>query len=193
MGKRQPLGIVCLGASAGGLASMKTILEALPADFPWPILVLQHFPADVRSFLPEILARNSALAVREAVEGERLAPGVALTCPSGVYMGVAPGLRLAFRPRKRGLPDGIDHLFSTASVAAGQSMVAVVLSGLGSDGAAGTGIVKKNGGTVIVESPETAEWAGMPNAAIGAGRVDAVLPSHAIAPRLMLLKDRPRP
>lgn len=180
-------GVVCLGASAGGLVSLKVILNALPADFPWPVLILQHFPADVQSRLPEILGRTSALTVREAAEGESLEPGVALTSPSGAEMGVTPDARTVFRPRKRGPPNSVDHLFATASLAAGPAMVAVVLSGVGSDGTAGSRVVKKNGGTVIVEHPETAEWPGMPAAAIRAGVVDKVLSSQDIAPALVRL------
>jgi chemotaxis response regulator CheB len=185
-------GLVCIGSSAGGIASLKAIVGGLPPGFRWPILVTQHFPADVPSHLPEILARSSALAVREAREGERLAPGVVLTCPSGTKMGVAPEGRVSFRPRKRGPQDGVDHLFTTASAAAGSALVAVVLSGAGWDGAAGALIVKRNGGTVIAESTQTAEWGGMPAAAISSGAVDAVLPSHAIAAALVrLAAERP--
>jgi two-component system chemotaxis response regulator CheB len=181
------VGVVCIGSSAGGLASLKAIVRALPAGFRWPILVTQHFPADVTSHLPEILARESALAVREALQGERLAPGVLLTCPSSAVMGVSTDGAIMLRPRKGGLPDSVDHLFTTAAGLTGAKVVAVVLSGAGWDGAAGATIVKKNGGTVIAESPETAEWGGMPAAAISAGAVEQVLPNHAIAAALTVL------
>lgn len=180
-------GIVCIGSSAGGLASLKRIVRALPADFPWPVLVKHHFPADVESHLPEILGREGPLAVREAVEGERLAPGVVLVSPSHSNLAVGPDRRVTLQPRKRGPPDGVDHLFTTASAVAGPAVVAVVLSGAGWDGATGTKIVKKNGGKVIAESPETAEWGGMPAAAISAGPVDEILPIHGIGPALVRL------
>lgn len=181
---RSAPGIVCFGSSAGGLLSLKSVFEGLPAHFPGAILVTQHFPADTRSHLPEILSRGSAVPIREAAEGDTLEAGVALTCPSGVEMGVTADRTVAFRPRMHGPPESVDHLFITASLAAGPSVVAVVLSGMGSDGAAGTLMVKKNGGTVLVERPETAEWGGMPSAAIRAGPVDGVLASHDMAPVL---------
>lgn len=184
-------GIVCFGSSAGGLRSLRSVFDELPPDFPWAILITQHFPADVRSHLPEILSRESALEIREAVEGDTLGAGVALTCPSSAEMGVTADRTVAFRPRKPGPPESIDHLFMTASVAAGPSTVAVVLSGLGWDGAAGTLMVKKNGGTVLVERPDTAEWGSMPAAAIRAGPVDGVLTSPDIAPVLTGLVRAP--
>ncbi|HET6398473.1 MAG TPA: chemotaxis protein CheB [Candidatus Thermoplasmatota archaeon] len=165
-------------------------MAGLPAGFPWPILITHHFPRDVRSHLPEILARVTPLRVREAVDCERLLPGVVLTSPSGAVLGVTPEGRVAFSPRKRGPPDTVDHLFIAASKAAGRSVVAVVLSGWGWDGAAGTVVVKKNGGTVIAESPETAEWGGMPAAAVAADCVDEILPAPAIAAALVRIATR---
>ncbi|MBW3582572.1 MAG: chemotaxis protein CheB [Euryarchaeota archaeon] len=189
---RPHVGVVCFGSSAGGLRSLQAVFSGLSSDFSWAILITQHFPSDVRSYLAEILTRGSALSVREAVEGDILDAGVALTCPSDVEMGVAADRTIAFRPRVPGPPESVDFLFKTAAVAAGPSVVAVVLSGMGSDGAAGTVIVKKNGGVVLVERPQTAEWGGMPTAAIRAGPVDGVLESPDIAPVLTGLVRAPR-
>lgn len=177
-------GIVCIGSSAGGLRSLMAIARSLPPTFPCPVLVTQHFPADATSHLPEILARASSLAARQASEEDLLAPHTILTCPSGMKMGVAGDDRIALRPRERGRPDTIDHLFTTAASAGGALVTAVVLSGLGTDGAAGTLVVKEQGGTVLVEDPSTAEWPDMPAATIRAGAVDMILASHDIGPAL---------
>lgn len=183
-------GIVCIGFSAGGLRSLQVVMRDLDEEFPWPVLITQHFPADIRSHLPEILGNATSLPVREAVEGQALEPGVGFTCPSGAAMGVAPDETITLQPRKRGPPSTVDHLFATAAAAAGPGVVAVVLSGFGSDGAAGCCAVKERGGTFIAESSATAEWTGMPSATIGVGPVDAVLPSHEIGRELVRRASR---
>lgn len=184
-----PRGIVCLGASAGGLRSLEAIMRALPPDFPWPVLVTQHFSPEHASHLAEILGRDTSLPVREATDGEPLVPGVVFTSPSEREMGVTPDGKITLRPPVAGRPQRIDHLFATASISAGAMAIAVVLSGTGSDGAAGTLIVKLNGGTVIAESADSAEHSGMPAAAIRAGTVDAVLPRAEIGSLITQLAE----
>ena len=178
------VGVVCLGASAGGLRSLEAILSRVPATFPWPILVSQHLQRDHASLMPEILSRVTPLTVREATDGESPVPGVVYTCPSSAELGLSPEGRLTLRAPVAGRPRRIDHLFSTASFARPGLVIAVVLSGTGSDGAAGALVVKLNGGTVIAESDESAQQPAMPRAAVKAGTVDATRPAAAIAPLL---------
>lgn len=174
-------GLICLGASAGGLRSLESLVSGLPADLPWPVLIAQHLQADRVSQMPEILARVATMAVREAVEGETPTAGTIYTCPSSQEMGLTIEGRVTLRPLAPGRPQRIDHLFATASYARPDRTIAVVLSGTGSDGAVGSLVVKLNGGTVIAESDESAQHTAMPAAAQRAGSVDVTLPAGAIA------------
>ena len=183
-GAKEAAGIVCVGASAGGLRSLEALLGRLPEDFPWPILVSQHLQAEHVSLMPQILARATKLKVQEAAEGDVPAGGTIYTCPSSAEMGLTPEGRIALRPPVAGRPQRIDHLLATAAFARPGMMVAVILSGTGNDGAAGSLVVKLNGGSVIAESDESALQTAMPKAAIKAGTVDAVLSAAAIAPAL---------
>lgn len=179
-----PSGVVCLGASAGGLRSLVALLRRMPADFPWPILVAQHLQPDRVSQMPEILARATDLAVREATHGETPQAGTVYTCPSSREMGLSMAGQIILREVSPGAPQRIDHLFATSSYSKPGRTVAVVLSGTGSDGAAGSLVVKLNEGMVIAESAESAEQAEMPEAAHAAGSVDARLGAEAMAPVL---------
>lgn len=182
-------GVVCLGASAGGLRSLEAILSRIPASFPWPILVSQHMQREHASLMPEILSRATKLIVREASADEAPLPGYVYTCPSDFELGLSPEGRLTLRPPVEGRPQRIDHLFATASVARPGLVVAVVLSGTGNDGATGSLVVKLNGGTVIAESDETAQQSAMPRAAVKSGSVDATRSADAIPPLLVQLAE----
>lgn len=182
-------GIICLGASAGGLRSLETIVSRLPADTPWPVLISQHLQADRVSQLPEILARSARMPVREALAGEVPVGGTIYTCPSSHELGLGLDGRLTLRFPVPGKPQRIDHLFATASYARPGRTIAVVLSGTGNDGAVGSLVVKLNGGSVLAESDETAEHTGMPAAAQRAGTVDATLPADKIPAVLLALSQ----
>lgn len=186
-GAKEAAGIVCIGASAGGLRSLEALLGKLPEAFPWPILVSQHLQPEHVSLLPQILARATKLRVREAAEGDAPAGGNIYTCPSSAEMGLTPEGRITLRPPVAGRPQRIDHLLATAAFARPGMMVAVILSGTGNDGAAGSLVVKLNGGAVVAESHESAQQTAMPKAAIKAGTVDAILSAEAIAPALVSL------
>lgn len=176
-------GVICLGASAGGLPSLQAILAALPADLPWPVLVTQHLQADRVSELPGILARSANAAVREATDGESPIPGTIYTSPPSRQMGLTLDGRIALTPLPAGTPPrSIDHLFATASYAHPARTIAVVLSGTGNDGAVGALVVKLNAGTVLAE--DNAEHGSMPEAARRAGAVDASLPAATMGPIL---------
>ena len=183
------VGVLCLGASAGGLRSLEAVLSRLPTSFPWPVLVSQHLQPQHASLMPEILSRATDLIVREAVDGESALPGIVYTCPSSAELGFSPEGRLSLRAPLGGRPQRIDHLFSTAAFARPGLVVAVILSGTGTDGTAGSLVVKLNGGTVIAESEQSAQQSAMPRSAIKAGTVDATRTADAIAPLVVDLAE----
>ncbi|HEX5015879.1 MAG TPA: CheR family methyltransferase [Candidatus Limnocylindrales bacterium] len=177
--------LVVIGSSAGGIDALSTIVRTLPADMPVPVLVAQHLNPNRPSHLPEILQRVTKLTV-EAVEGSepvRLDPATVYVLPAGSGAEITDhAIRLVDR-ETRGPNPSVDHLFSSAAQAFGEGLIAVILTGTGSDGAVGARDVKLVGGTVIVQNPETASYPGMPNA-LAPTSIDIVAELEAIGPLL---------
>jgi two-component system, chemotaxis family, protein-glutamate methylesterase/glutaminase len=181
--------IVALAASAGGLKALSEVLAALPASFPAALVVVQHVDPRHRSLMAEILARRSHIAVREAAEGERVAPGTAFIAPSNRHLLVNPdgSLHLTQTELVHFVRPSADLLFESVAASYRERAVAVVLSGSGMDGAMGVKAIHKMRGTVIVQDQRTSEFHGMPDAALQTGVVDFVLPLEEIAPALQKL------
>lgn len=181
--------IIALAASAGGLRALGHILKELPADFPAALVVVQHLDPRHRSLMADILRRRTALKVKEAEEGDVLRPGTVYTAPPNKHLLVHSDGTLALTQTElvHFVRPSADLLFESAAASYKDRVVAVVVSGSGRDGAMGVRAVKKMGGTVIVEAQSTAEFFGMPGAAIETGCVDFVLPLEEIAPALVKL------
>lgn len=181
--------VVALAASAGGLQALSAVLTALPADFPLPILIVQHLDPRHRSLVGEILARRTPLSVRLAADGDRLLPGEVLIAPPDRHLLVNPDGTVALSRAElvHFVRPSADLLFESAAGSYGPQVIAVVLSGTGSDGAAGVRAVKESGGTVIVQDERSAEFSGMPHAAMQTGPIDFVLPLEDIGPALVTL------
>ncbi|HEX2189238.1 MAG TPA: chemotaxis protein CheB [Longimicrobiaceae bacterium] len=184
-----PRSLVVVGSSAGGLAALSTLLAPLPADFPAPILVVQHLSPDRPSLLAEILGARTKLRVVQAAGGERLAAGTVFLAPPDHHLVVHPGgtVALSGSPRVRFSRPSADVLFDSAAAAFGGRVVAVVLTGRDSDGSLGAVAVRAAGGRVIAQEPGTAEEASMPEKAIESGAVDFVLPLEEIPAALTTL------
>ena len=180
---------VGVASSAGGVDSLLVLTGGLPAQFRGAVLIAQHLGPSPESHLAAVLARGCALPVRAAVDGETIAPGEVIVCPPGAHLAVGRGRRL--RLTREGplhfVRPSADHLFESLAHTCGQRTIAVVLSGSGTDGAAGARAVKSAGGTVIVEDRTTAKFFGMPDAAIRTGVADMVLPIHEISGALVAL------
>jgi two-component system chemotaxis response regulator CheB len=174
---------VVIGASAGGLEALTTLLSALPAGFPAAIVIVQHRTPDKPSLLEPILARRTRLTVTTAREKEVLAPGVVYVAAPDQHLTVGADRRLAYHDgtRIRGVRSSANPLFESAAEAFGSRLIAVVLSGSGMDATNGVQHVKARGGTVIVQDRATAGHFGMPGSAILTGAVDHVLPIGEIA------------
>ena len=184
------LPVVALVASAGGLDALSEVLGALPASLNAAVLVLQHLQPGRPSLLPHILGQRTPLRVREAVDGTELEAGTVYVAPSGRHLRIIAGRTLSLTdtaPVRFSRPSADVLLGSLAD--AGVPMVAVVLTGMGSDGAAGSLRVHRRGGTVLAQNRATSLHFGMPGAAVDAGGVDQALPLDAIAPRLVELID----
>lgn len=181
--------IVALAASAGGLKALTDVLATLPVDFPAPIVVVQHLDPRHRSLMAEILGKRTVIPVKEAREGDCIAPGQVYVAPPNRHLLVnADGsLSLTQTELVHFVRPSADLLFESTAAAYRDRAIAVVLSGSGKDGAMGVRAIKKMGGTVIVQDEKSSEFFGMPEAALQTGAVDFVLPLHEIGPALQTL------
>lgn len=181
--------VVAIAASAGGLKAIIELLSGLPANFPASIVVVQHLGPQHRSLMAEILSRRTTLKVKDADDGERMAKSMVYIARPDMHLLVNPDgtLSLTSSELVHFVRPSADLLFESAAVSYKDRAIAVVLSGTGSDGAMGVQVIKRMGGTVIVQDEKTAEYSGMPSAAIKAVSVDFVLPLDEIVPALIAL------
>jgi two-component system, chemotaxis family, CheB/CheR fusion protein len=163
MDKRTPSNqLVVVGSSAGGVEALSTLMTTIPADFPAPIVIAQHLDPLRPSHLAEILGSRGRLPVRTILERDALQSGHVYVVPADRHVEIADG-HLTLRSNHVGRPKpSVDLLFRTAAQAYGDGVIAVILTGSGSDGAAGALEVKKAGGAVIVQNPATAAFPSMP-------------------------------
>jgi two-component system chemotaxis response regulator CheB len=176
---RKPAGVV-IGASTGGPSALQSVISALPKDLASPILVSQHMPAGFTRAFAERLDRNAGLKVKEAEEGETLEPATVFIAPGGMNLEIkSSGDRLLATLRPRADTDkyvpSVNALFHSAARAFADRCLAVVLTGMGNDGADGVRSIKDAGGQIIAESEKTSIVFGMPREAINTRRVDEVL------------------
>jgi two-component system chemotaxis response regulator CheB len=181
--------IIVMGASAGGIETMRTVLETLPWDLPASVFVVLHTTEDSPGVLPEILNRRSGLPAMYAVHNAPILPGRVYIAPAGQrHLLLDRGsVRLQPGPRENRTRPSIDALFRSASYAYGNQVVGVVLTGNLDDGSAGLADIKTRGGLAVVQDPEEAIAPSMPASAIESTDVDFVLPAAAIGPKLVEL------
>jgi two-component system chemotaxis response regulator CheB len=181
--------VIALAASAGGLAALSLVLGQLPAGFPPAIVVVQHLDPRHRSLMAEILDRRTPLRVRQAEEGDSLVSSTVFIAPPDRHLLVNPdgSLSLSQSELVHFVRPSADLLFESLAASYRERAIAVVLTGTGSDGEMGVQAIKKMGGTVIAQDQGTAEFFGMPGAAIHTGSVDFILPLAEIASALITL------
>ena len=182
---------IAIGGSAGALEALAKLLEAVPADFRPSILVVVHLPPDKPSLLANLLAQRCKLPVREALDKERIEPGVAYVAPPDYHLLVEAGGDLALsrdEPVAFSRPS-IDVMFESAAEAYGARLLGIVLSGANADGAAGLEAIRKAGGRAWVQDPGDALSPTMPAAAIGRAGADLVLAMDDMAQRFAHLRS----
>jgi len=181
--------VVALAASAGGLTALSSVLADLPAGFPAGILVVQHLDPRHRSLMADILNRRTRLEVKQAEDGDHLAPGRVYIAPPNrhLLLNGDGSLSLTQTELVHFVRPSADLLFESVAAGYKDRAIAVVLSGSGGDGSMGVKAIKKMGGTVLAQDKMTSEFFGMPGAAIDSGNVDFVLPLEEIAPALVTL------
>jgi two-component system chemotaxis response regulator CheB len=181
-----PIDVVCIGVSTGGPNALAALMPQLPADFPVPIVVVQHMPPLFTKFLADRLNTQSRIRVEEASPGAKLEPGVAWLAPGDWHMalersGQAILIRTHQGPPENSCRPAADVLFRSAVAAYGGRVLAVVLTGMGQDGLRGCELVKEAGGQIIVQDEATSVVWGMPGYVAQAGLADQVLPLDQIA------------
>ncbi len=188
---RRRYDVVGIAASAGGVTAIGDLLATLPAEFPVPVVVVQHLDPNHRSMLAEIMDRRSRLHAVHAVDGVRVGPGTVYLAPPAHHLrvGIDGVLRTSTEDPVRFVRPAADLLFESLARAYGDRCIAVVLTGSGSDGAKGVVDVKNAGGLVVVQDPADSQFASMPRAAVDTGVADAVLPLADIGPRLVELLE----
>jgi two-component system chemotaxis response regulator CheB len=181
--------VVAVAASTGGPAALQRLLRGLPADFPSPILVVQHIAGGFTNSLVGWLNAGSSLHVKIAEHGEATIPGTVYVAPDDRHLGISDRseILLSNAPRIRGFRPSASFLFDSVATAFGAATVSVVLTGMGDDGVAGLETVRSVGGFTIAQDEASSVVFGMPGSAITAGLADVVSPVSDIGARLVQL------
>ncbi len=175
--------IIMIGSSTGGPGALNEIIPALPASLPSPVLIVQHMPAGFTRSLSERLNSISPLKVKEAEPGDQLLVGQVLIAPGGFHLIIDENERVALnqKPTVHGVRPAVDVTLNSLNQRFGKNIVAVILTGMGSDGTLGASILHSAGGYVIAEHESTCVVWGMPRSVAEAGAANAILPRNQIA------------
>ncbi len=185
--------LVLVGASTGGPGLIETILTSLPADYPYPVCVVQHMPENFTGVFAKRLNKNSVIEVKEAKAGDIIKPGMAIIAKGGWHLHFAKKLtgelfvKLVPNTMQHFFCPSVDEMFfSAAKVFNPKSILAVELTGIGDDGADGMVELRERGAYTIGESPETAVVYGMPKMAYERGGVEKQLPFPKIVDEILI-------
>jgi len=187
------LGVLAIGASTGGPVALQRVLTALPANFPLPVVLIQHMPANFTTAFAERVNGLCKLSVREAADGDALEPGLALLAPGGRHLSIIRrGGKLVVKllePQSgQFYKPSVDIAFaSLAEVCPGRTL-GIVLTGMGSDGCEGARKLKQGRSTVWAQDESSCVIYGMPRAVVQAGIADRVLPLDDIGPAINRLR-----
>ncbi|WLR52356.1 chemotaxis response regulator protein-glutamate methylesterase [Bacillus tianshenii] len=173
--------IVCIGTSTGGPRALQAVLTKLPSDFDAPILIVQHMPAGFTKSLADRLNTLCAISVKEAEDGDVIQRGTAYIAPGGFHIttklvGTSVGIQLSSDPPRSGHRPSVDMMFESVSMLKNYQKVAVIMTGMGADGAKGLNVLKSSGSTIAIAEAEASSVVfGMPKAAIATNLVDEVV------------------
>jgi two-component system chemotaxis response regulator CheB len=177
--------VVAVGASTGGPNALATLMEAIPADFPVPILIVQHMPANFTRFLADRLDGKCKIRVAEPDNGTRLEPGHVWIAPGNLHMevsrvGDAVVVQTRGGPLVNSCRPAVDVLFKSVAACYGPRALAVILTGMGQDGLRGCEMIRAAGGQIVAQDQATSVVWGMPGYVAESNLADGVLPIDQI-------------
>lgn len=181
--------LVAIGTSTGGPVALQQVLTKLPADFPMPLLLVQHMPASFTPSFAQRLNQLCAITVKEAADGEALQPGTALLAPGGRQMiveqrGGVMMVRIQDSEPGQTYKPSVDTTFSSLARAMPGQVLGIILTGMGADGREGSRLLKQGGATIWAQDEQSCVIYGMPMAVVEAGLADQVLPLSEIGVNL---------
>lgn len=181
---------VAIGSSTGGPEALARVLPVLTKKVSVPIFVVQHMPPGMTTYFAQSLSKKCDSPVVEAIDGDIVRPGTVYIAPGGRHMVVRYHdgrilIGLNDQPPENGCRPSVDVFFRSVATAYPKSVLAVILTGMGSDGAKGLGPLKRNGAHVIAQDEATSVVWGMPGAAVATNQVDEVLPLDRIGPAIV--------
>lgn len=184
--------LLAIGVSTGGPTALLEILSKLPADFPLSIIIVQHMMGGFTQGLAEWLDKSCKIMVKEAQDGDKLKPGLALITPGDFNLTINSQQIINLHP----IPDdaiykpSIDQMMKSASEVFGPQVIGIILTGMGRDGVEGIKAIKEKGGATIAQDENTSVVFGMPKAAIETKMIDKVVPLNKIPQEIMqILKE----
>lgn len=186
--------IVAIGISTGGPNAISYFLPKIPADFPAPILIVQHMPEGFTEMFANRLNQVTRLRVKEARDGDQLSRGTALIAPGNKHLKITKiGPHciavLSSSPPVNGHRPSVDVLFDSVSQEYGADSIGVIMTGMGEDGARGLGRIKDCGGHTLAQDEQSCVVYGMPKAAIEMGHVHEVVSLTALPGKLLALAE----
>lgn len=184
--------IIVVGASAGGVEALSTLVHGLPADLPAAVFIVLHLSPQSPSMLPKILQRATPLTVVSAEDHQPIRPGTIFVAPADMHLLIEEEeVRVIRGPKENRHRPAVDPLFRSAAYTYGPRVVGVVLTGSLDDGTAGLKAIKDRGGIAVVQDPEEAFYPSMPQSALNHVAVDYCLPLVEIGPLLAHLAHEP--
>lgn len=189
--------LLAIGSSTGGPDALASVLPLLPRDLAVPVVITQHMPPVFTRLFAQRLDAKCGLAVKEAEDGDRLEPGRVLVAPGDRHLvlerrGTAVVVRLSDAPAENFCRPAVDVMFRSAAAVYGERVLGVVLTGMGSDGARGSEVLRAAGGEVVVQDQASSVVWGMPGAVVAAGQESRVLPLSEVARDVLQVVARGR-
>jgi two-component system chemotaxis response regulator CheB len=189
---RRPPQLLAIGSSTGGPNALFTLVQGLAAKLPVPVVITQHMPAAFTPLLAQHLDRLGVMPCREATDGGPLAPGQIALAPGDFHLlvhrqGSGLAARLSHEAQENFCRPAVDPMLRSASAATEGRVLAVILTGMGSDGMEGTRVIVEQGGAALAQDEASSVVWGMPGAVARAGLAHAVLPLPQLAPRILAM------
>ena len=182
---------IVIGASAGGIKAIRTILSTLPADFPMAVIIVLHVQATQGKFLTRYLDSLYEIKVKEADEKEEIMPGIVYIAPANYHLLIEEDrtFSLSVDEYVNYARPSIDVLFETAADVYKKKLIGIVLTGGNSDGSLGLKRIEESGGFTIIQDPKTAETDSMPQSAIAQCKTARIVSLKEIGPLLITLGE----